>query len=409
MGVGRLRHLGMSHTIIQFQGDRDDPMKKHTKHDLAVLDALQKLVDEIPTWPTDLITPSSDPRTGTGALLSALKEHPLLGRQSEQPHGLYPSPFVATLRVPIQLRKHGPQKTLEWLYRLCTLTQYEVRHSAELIGVEVDGPVGFSNGVHVIPSAQMRPDRMATSLWNDQPPRVPTMRADSCGMVQLFQRTVGDSARFNFGDFVEVSLGLTIGTTGSPVVGLCWEGLEDEDLNDSRISHGLDFDQYDGKPPKFDAVAITSEAKYWTERYIAMDKTTKAVCGTAAKKLNLACRRTEYGDMAIELTTGFEAILGTKDERSELTYRFSLRSALLMGHSIEEKQTISRNLKSLYNLRSKFVHGEIKELNDQDTKIVQWGVDHLRSLLRLIVGKGALPNYSNLEFTADPSMAFPDA
>jgi len=71
------------------------------------------------------------------------------------------------------------------------------------------------------------------------------------------------------------------------------------------------------------------------------------------------------GSMSIEISilniiTGLESLLVKGN--GELTYRVALYSSLIIGNTIEERKTIYKLVKWMYDLRSKVVHGEVKEV-----------------------------------------------
>jgi hypothetical protein len=55
--------------------------------------------------------------------------------------------------------------------------------------------------------------------------------------------------------------------------------------------------------------------------------------------------------------TALEALLTKKDETEGLTYRLSMRIANLLGHDVDARKAIFRDVRNFYNLRSRIVHG----------------------------------------------------
>ena len=60
----------------------------------------------------------------------------------------------------------------------------------------------------------------------------------------------------------------------------------------------------------------------------------------------------------LSLTTVLESILTTDDEKTEITHRLAERVAALLTRNGEERVRIYRQVKELYNIRSKLIHGK---------------------------------------------------
>jgi Apea-like HEPN len=80
--------------------------------------------------------------------------------------------------------------------------------------------------------------------------------------------------------------------------------------------------------------------------------------------------------------TALEALLTKKEETEGLTYRLSMRVANLLGHDVDSRKEIFRDIKKFYGLRSKMVHGTPldSKLRNQLTE-----VDSLRETLRKVL------------------------
>lgn len=54
---------------------------------------------------------------------------------------------------------------------------------------------------------------------------------------------------------------------------------------------------------------------------------------------------------------GLEALLGTREEQTELSYRFRVRGSVLLADRKSERKNYLKTLGDLYGLRSAIVHG----------------------------------------------------
>ena len=93
------------------------------------------------------------------------------------------------------------------------------------------------------------------------------------------------------------------------------------------------------------------------------------------------------GDKAIDGGICLEALFGD-DNNQEITYRLSLRAALLLSNDPTERVAISKDVKQFYNLRSKAVHGARLKLKDiqKNEACAARGLDICAQALRLIIG-----------------------
>src|SRR5262249_22094734 len=121
-------------------------------------------------------------------------------------------------------------------------------------------------------------------------------------------------------------------------------------------------------------------------------------------RLNLARRRQSPGNQAIDGGICLEALLGDESPQ-ELTYKLRLRAALLLGRTVDERQTIREDVRRFYDLRSKVVHGRVRGAKDasRDGHIALRGLQICTQAVRAIVQRNALPDYGEWELTGGPS------
>jgi len=67
--------------------------------------------------------------------------------------------------------------------------------------------------------------------------------------------------------------------------------------------------------------------------------------------------RTRFDDRIVDYAIGLEALLLKDSEQNELSYRFGLRGAMVLGEAGEDKHEAFQDLKDFYNARSAIVHG----------------------------------------------------
>ena len=67
--------------------------------------------------------------------------------------------------------------------------------------------------------------------------------------------------------------------------------------------------------------------------------------------------RTRFDDRIVDYAIGLEAVLLNASERDELSYRFALRGATVLGENGEDKHQAFQDLRNFYKARSTIVHG----------------------------------------------------
>ncbi len=67
--------------------------------------------------------------------------------------------------------------------------------------------------------------------------------------------------------------------------------------------------------------------------------------------------RTRFDDRIVDYAIGLEALLLGDSKQDELSYRFRLRGAMVLGEAGEDKHQAFKDFKDFYNARSAIVHG----------------------------------------------------
>ena len=116
-------------------------------------------------------------------------------------------------------------------------------------------------------------------------------------------------------------------------------------------------------------------------------------------RLNLALGREEIVDRAIDLGISLEVMLlhGIR-ERTEMTYRASIRGATFLGGSQQDRMKTFKLLRVAYDLRSKAVHtGELKmgkKYNGPPPKdLLEDAANLCASVARTLIKRGSFPDW----------------
>lgn len=120
----------------------------------------------------------------------------------------------------------------------------------------------------------------------------------------------------------------------------------------------------------------------------------------AIERLGRARRATDPIDQALELGIAVEVAM-THGDRStaEIAFRLSTRLAWLLGKTADERQTVFKAAKALYDARSKAVHqGRLSSTSNPDLVA---GDRLVTRALRALVERGGFPDWSALTMGAD--------
>ena len=111
----------------------------------------------------------------------------------------------------------------------------------------------------------------------------------------------------------------------------------------------------------------------------------------AIKRLNDTYDRSKAEDKIIDSFVALEAMFLTGSEKSELSYRLSVRIATFLGNSSEDKNHIFSDIRKAYKTRSEIVHGD-SAVNQNDIaeispKIEEYTRRSLKRFLELLSSK----------------------
>ena len=117
------------------------------------------------------------------------------------------------------------------------------------------------------------------------------------------------------------------------------------------------------------------------------------------ERFDRAMRRHSAGDAAVELAIALDALLS--DGESELTWKVSLRSALLAGGDKNARMESRAIIAAVYSLRSTVVHTgktppeqKVKRLGKVKTdELVKRGIAITSRVIRAAIDKGKLPDW----------------
>ncbi len=139
---------------------------------------------------------------------------------------------------------------------------------------------------------------------------------------------------------------------------------------------------------------------FWDE-YKTCDFTNNKFIEVAIKRFNYSHEREKPEDKLIDYMVSLEALFLKEGERAELSYRLSIRTAILLGKNKENREEIFSNVRDAYEFRSKIIHGSIKALNEDLREIVIKIENYLRESIKLFLDLVKTKSYKEIVNTID--------
>ena len=128
--------------------------------------------------------------------------------------------------------------------------------------------------------------------------------------------------------------------------------------------HGSRMPRAFGQISAFPGLSTTTIDTSGRQRLLEMWPSVKEIMLSRSHYLGLPLRRlidglgrTRFDDRIVDYAIGLEALLLTPSENAELSYRFALRGATVLGESGEDGLLAFQALKGFYKARSTIVHG----------------------------------------------------
>ncbi len=153
------------------------------------------------------------------------------------------------------------------------------------------------------------------------------------------------------------------------------------------------------------------EVRELVERYLDLDDELATKLAIPIRRLNMAMRRADVVDKAIELGIALEALLtADRPDDAPVSYLLKVRGAWLGGGPLQERKENRKLLDDAYDLRSQAVHsGKLKvskklpaeKARERADEILGKSVVLCAKLLRTVIEWGSVPDWNDVILTAD--------
>jgi hypothetical protein len=256
--------------------------------------------------------------------------------------------------------RSGAVEALAWYRRVLATKRAKMRVVAEVYGLWVQERHTFSNGVTLLPVSELPDSPNSMSLKQPDIFRL-GIQFPTAVMVEL-NDVENEASEIGHNRFLEISetmrktvTAFALSGDAAPTMAVSWQEFVDLELQEAEFGRTWMSSSHEGRFPNHSA-NVTSEIIDWVEKYLRLPPEVTRVCDVPLSRLNLARRRVTPGDKAIDGSVCLEALLSGR-ARGEMTHKLSVRAALLLGRSLDERQKIAEKVRKFYALRSDVVHG----------------------------------------------------
>lgn len=300
----------------------------------------------------------------------------------------------------------GGAEALLWYRKVRATRRTPIRIMGEVRGLKMTAPHSFSNGVTLSPISNVpnscRPKRLYNLSASSPEDLVLTVVSFDVGDVDAGDSDEGHGEYLRISEMMQRTVSaFVLGGETTPTMTTTWQEFTDPDLQRAEFGFVSMMSKHEGRHAQFPADA-TGKTTEWVERYVDLPEEVTKHIDVAIERLNLARRRMKPGDKAIDGCICLEALLSGRGAQSELTHRISLRTALLLGRTVQDRKDIYKRVKRFYDLRSKMVHGQVSGAQTKYEPIATDGLSLCLDALRAVVQAGAKPQPEEWEFAGGP-------
>lgn len=332
-------------------------------------------------------------------LVAVLEAHPLFGHPIKTrfgTRGLRHAPGAIASSVLEQAGNLGPVEAVAWLRRIFSCQSTDMVAISVVSGLEVGSDVIFSNGVTIGPAASLPFSKQVQAL-NNPLRTLENMLQPRWGEADCFawKRVEAPACEGHIGGFpdeearqdtLQILTALALDPRAAPTSTSWWSEFVDRDFQIlERRGRGVVGQKGDG-PEQHLSSPLDKSTPALVDKYLNLTGKFRNKCSAALTGLHLSRRIWSPNSRAIELCIGLEALLGG-DANSEIIHKVSTRGAIIIGKTLEERKSIRKQLKDLYNIRSKAVHGDVSRANDSYA-VVNEGAGLASTILRTAVSHG---------------------
>jgi len=329
--------------------------------------------------------------------------------------GFFPH-FVGTPLLMRALETDSVSKSLEWLNSVLSTKSAHGKIIQIISGANIESDIRLCEGISLVTSdslfasgdrLKLKHRRQGNELLQvvygiQKPTSISAIIKDV--VIEPVVVDVGHGGWQSYADSVPISdICLLLTLAGkSPVI----EFLQWFEYDDLALQYTCNFQSTAINPPEllphwsatYPHVDV-DEASAIVNAFMALDDKSKEKVRYVLYRFRQATLRHNEGDCAVELAISLEALLTDRIENSEIGYKISVRAAKVLGCDLDERRSIHKLIKDMYNVRSKVVHGtncgKIKNVSE----IVKNATMLCARLIGLIICSGVFPNWADFDLS----------
>jgi hypothetical protein len=325
------------------------------------------------------------------------------------------------------LEGESPEQAINWLAKILSLKQGSGKGIMAIRGINVTEPIEFGKGVVLLPFSLI-PDSPRKEWFMKLPsminfgiiPNISLLTTPKAALIcsttiepviypaKSKSKHIADPLR-NQLLLNDVRLALSLIGPSCPISAGYWFQFDDRDLSDA-VSDCITNSYQELLPWNYqnDVEICREDVERIVPKYLQTNDPLKTRIHLSLQRLNQGLNRPPHGDRALDIAIAIESLL--VEGIGENTYKMGLRSALLLGGSIEERRRIRSIITALYSLRSSLIHCGIlpKEVNtilgkNKSASIVIDATNICAKIIQKIIQLGSIPNWYDYELLSEGS------
>jgi len=341
-------------------------------------------------------------------LRSLTAEHSLFKQQGNTHFGaklLHKNPSQAARLLINKAVQVGAASAVDWLTRVYTIKSAGIRYVTEAFGILMEAPYRLSNGVSFCAFRDIPPSKRAQLFnahlrteapWFFSGPVTPIAAVYEVAEMAASAKTPSSPRADPIEEAIRAHA--IVDDLAAPYSGESWVEFIDPELEDANVPlMSSSFSPYDGPSARGFGYTLkmSPDSVSKVEAILELPPKLLSKVDVAASRLIMARNRISPANKAIDGCICLESLLGDS-QPGELSYKLSLRSALLTATDLADGLAIRRQVADFYTLRSKAVHGAHKT-KPADSETAAQGLKICSRVLRKIVELKTIPTWAEYE------------
>ncbi|MBD8652335.1 hypothetical protein IFT66_14700 [Rhizobium sp. CFBP 13726] len=302
--------------------------------------------------------------------------------------------------------RQGSPDAVAWYHRVLKTEKTNLELAGRVLGLAVSSSHRFSNGVSFRDLAEL-PDtenfnalKVDGAKWSIDRTSVASIDIGAADGGSVYDN--GIERVSNAKEQLRATVNsLSLSEKCNPIVAETWINFLDPDLQAAEYFRIWSRSETEGSLP-LGGLTLSWREVHWVEKFLQCPKEVMDACKIPLERLNTARRRLSAGDKALDGAICLETLLSGQGS-GELTHKVSVRTALLLGKSLNERKEIRKRVRDFYSLRSAVVHGSTKRKRpDDDRRTAEDGLELCLAVLRAVIENKTAPAPEEWELTGGP-------